>query len=148
MKKSILYLAVMVSAITFLTISCAIEKGCMDKDSINYNEDAVEDDGSCEYEGSIVIWYNQPMSNFLIGDNAFTLTFYVDGQIAGSIATSVYWSSAPNCGQNGAITVIKNLGNSDSKSFSFRAIDQTNFEYFSGTIEFTANQCKNIELIF
>jgi len=137
-----------IGSITILTSSCAKEKGCTDPNSINYNADAKEDDGSCEYEGSIVFWYNKATSDSLLNDGATSLTYYVDGKVVGSSATSVYWTGKPNCGQNGSVTVTKNLGKVKSKSFTYSVKDDTGYEHWKGTVEFKANTCEDIQLIW
>ena len=128
--------------------SCKKEKvkGCMDPQSVNYNSAAEEDDNSCRYEGRIVFWYDATASAILIGDGATALTYYVDGVIVGSSATSVYYPSAPNCGQNGSITVTKDLGSSKIMSATYSVKDQTGYEYFSGTVNFNANTCSTLQL--
>jgi hypothetical protein len=68
--------------------------------------------------------------------------------IVGSTATTNYGTSPPNCGDNGSITITKNLGNVKNKSFTYSVKDQTNFEYWSGIINFTANSCEAIELVW
>ncbi len=118
----------------------------MDPDSKTYNPDAKKDDGSCLYEGQNVIWYGQATSEGLINDDAITLTYYVDGEIVGSSATSVYWKGAPTCGQNASITITKQLGGVKSKAYTYSVKDQTGFVYWSGVLNFTANTCEKIEL--
>ena len=93
-----------------------------------------------------MFWYDSTTAVFLVDDNATSLTFKVDGQIIGSTSTSVYWSSATDCGDNSSITVEKDLGNSKSKFFSYSIIDNTGWEYWSGTVEFKANSCQQYEL--
>lgn len=142
MKKVILGLLIL--GTTAMT-SCKKE-GCTDPGSTTYNADAKKDDGTCNYQGEAVFWYGQSASDFLVNDGATTLTFYVDGDIVGSTATSVYWTSGPDCGANASITVAKDLGGVKTQSYSYSVKDQTGFEYWSGTLNFNANTCFTIEL--
>jgi hypothetical protein len=142
MKKVILGLLVL--GTTVMT-SCKKE-GCTDPDSTTYNADAKKDDGTCNFQGEVVFWYGQTESNLLVNDGATTLTFYVDGEIVGSTAASVYWTASPTCGSNASITVTKNLGGVKTQSYSYRVEDQTGWEYYNGTLNFNANSCFALEL--
>lgn len=121
------------------------KEGCTDKDAVNFCDECKKDDGTCTYKGNIVFWYNSSTSAALVNDGAVSLTYYVDGQIVGSSAANVYYTSAPNCNQGG-VTVEKDLGKSRSKGFSYSVKDQTGWEYYSGTVTFTANTCTTYQL--
>jgi hypothetical protein len=123
-------------------------KGCTDKDSKNYDATAEEDDASCKYEGSIVFWYNSATADSLIDDGATALTYYVDGVVVGSSAASVYWTGAPDCDQSGTVSITKDLGSVKSKTSTYSVKDDTGFEYWSGTLTFTANTCTSTKLTF
>jgi hypothetical protein len=152
MKKVIsLFLCLsLIGSLSFIN-SCKKDnkiKGCTDKDSKTYDPTAQEDNGSCLYEGSVVIWYDQAASAGLIADSATALTFYVNGEIVGSTATSVYWTEAPNCGDNASITVTEDLGKVKTHAYSFSAKDQTGFEYWTATLNFDANTCTQFQLLW
>lgn len=121
-------------------------KGCTDPDSINFDELAEKNDGSCEYESDAVIWYNKATSEGLIKDGATALTFYIDGEVVGSSAASVYWTGEPDCGDNGTISVTEYLGHDKVKSFILSVKDQDDFEYWNVEVDFEANTCMAIEL--
>lgn len=129
-----------------LMSSCVKEQGCTDPNADNYSSTAEENDGSCNYEGDVVFWYGESAAEFLIGDGATTLYFYVDNQVVGSEAANLYWTSAPDCGQNSSITVTKNLGTGTNRSYEYEVQDQTGWVYWSGVVNFTANTCLQIEL--
>ena len=145
MKKiKLINLAVLTLAV--LTFGSCKKEGCTDVDATNYNASAKKDDNSCNYEGSVVLWYGPEASQYFLNDDAVTLTFYVDNKIVGSSAASVYWTGKPSCGDNGSITITKDLSNTKSMSYTYSIIDQTGFEYWSGVLNFTANTCLAVEL--
>ena len=121
-------------------------RGCTDPDSITFDELAEKDDGSCLYEGRAVIWYNETASAGLEADGATALTFYVDGDVVGSSATSVFWPNEPFCGDDASITVTEDLGHSKRRTFELSVVDQDGFEYWNVDLEFQANTCLIMEL--
>ena len=145
-KVSFILMALVISAFAIMSSSCAKEKGCMDPESINYNHDAEEDDGSCEYQGRIIFWYDEAAAEYLIENDVISLKYYVDGELVGSSAASVYYSDAPECGQDGTVTVTKNLGKDKTKSFTYSVKDQDGVELWSGNVTFKANTCTAIQL--
>jgi hypothetical protein len=145
MKKvllSVLFLA------SISTITSCKKEGCTDPDSINYDADAKKDNGTCEYEGKVVFWYNGATADSLIANDAISLTYYVDGQVVGSSAASVYWTGAPNCDQSGSVTVKKALGSVKNKSYTYSIKDQSGFEFWSGVTNYTANTCLKLQLTY
>jgi len=152
MKKiSLLFLSSLLIIGLSSTNSCKKDnkiKGCIDKDSKTYSPTAEEDDGSCLYEGYIVFWYSQAASEGLIGDGATALTFYLNGQVVGSSAASVYWTAAPDCGQNGSISVTEDLGKVKTHAYSLSVKDQTGFEYWTATVNIDGNTCTQYQLLW
>lgn len=135
----------------FFTTSCRKAdkiKGCTDKDSKNYDKTAEVNDGSCLYQGAVVFWYDQVASEGLMADNASSLSFSLDGEIIGTSLTKDFWASAPTCGQEGSVTVLKELGGEKSIGYLLSVKDQTGFEYWNATVKFNANTCLMFQLLW
>lgn len=150
MKKLVLiFICLFLLAGLTVTNSCKKDnkiKGCTDKDSQNYDPKAQEDDGSCTYVGEVVVWYDQTASAGLVADGATALTFFINGSVVGSSATSVYWTAAPVCGDNASITVTEDLGKVKTHAYTLSVKDQTGFEYWNSVINIDANTCLQFQL--
>ena len=98
-----------IGTLSMMFTSCGKDEifGSTDPIADNYDELADMTDGSCQYSGEIVFWYNQATAQALLLDDTTALTYYVNGEIVGSSAASVYWTAAPNCGQDASVTVKK-----------------------------------------
>jgi hypothetical protein len=131
--------------ISLLNTSCKKE-GCTDVDATNFNSEAKKDDGTCAFEGRNVVWFGESTANNLVSDGATSLTYYVDNQIVGSSAANIYWNVSPACGQDASVTITKSLGGVKSQAYTYKVVDQTGWEYWSGILNFNANTCTSLEL--
>lgn len=124
MKTNKFILIVFSIVAVFLSTSCKKKKpGCMNPAATNYKSSAEEEDGSCKFEGSAMLWYNDSTSNDLLNAGFGTMIFKVDGENVGELVAYQYHVGPLNCGDNDCITVFKSLGNSASKSFPYRVED-------------------------
>ena len=140
-------MALVISAFAIMSSSCAKEKGCMDPESINYNPDAEEDDGSCEYQATIQFWYDEATSEALLDGDVSSLTIYVDNEIIGSYAASVYFTSDLDCDEQSVVRSTKNLGKSKTKTSTYKVVDDYGEEHWSGTVTYDASKsCTSIKL--
>lgn len=147
MKKLKFCFISLISASALLLSSCA-KSGCTDGNADNFCSECKKDDGSCNYSGSVVLWYDEDTADEMDTDGITSLIVEVDGEIVGTYSPSVYFTSAPNCGSTGTITVKKNLGKSKSKTSTYSITDQDGDVVFSGTLEFKANTCTEHELTY
>lgn len=139
MKKLFLLLG-----LVLLTATSCKKEGCTDQDATNFESEAKKDDGSCSYSGTLTPWHNEQDALFLVGDGAETLYYYIDDQLVGTAAASAYFPSAPVCGQNGAVTITRDLGSSKSSSHILTVEDQTGFNYGTYSVTFIANTCVTV----
>lgn len=108
--------------------------------------------GSCEDDenksGSVIFWFDGETSHILLDDEAISLTYYVDNEIIGSSATSVYLNESPDCDRESLIKVTKSWEGDDDRTYTYKVIGNNDWEYWSGTVEFENDICMVIELEF
>jgi hypothetical protein len=146
-NPSFILLVFALSIATMFTTSCK-KKGCADSEAINYSEEAEKDDGSCSYEGTIVFWYGEATAAGLVSDGAITMTYYVDGENIGSSDADIFWTGAPECGQDGSVGVVENWKNDRTRTYSTSVVDQNGWEHWAGPVTFEANTCGKIQLMW
>jgi hypothetical protein len=122
--------------------------GCTDPNAVNFDSEADNNDGSCQFEGEVVFWYNEAAADGLIDFGSNSLTFYVDGAVVGSTAANVFWTAGPACGANGSITVTRDLGNTTNIALPYRVEDDFGDVIWDGIVNFSANTCEAVELVW
>ena len=53
---------------------------------------------------------------------------------------------APDCGQNGTITVTKDLGSVPTRASTYEVYDEDGYMWWSGVVNFDANTCTSFQL--
>lgn len=146
--KRVIFMLILTLVSSVAITSCSGKRGCTDPEAINYNPEATRDNKKCEFEGSVVFWFDEEASIGLIDDGAISLTYWLDGELVGSSATSVFWTDAPACGQNASITATKNIGTRKTGNYQFEIIDQDDWTYWEGTVTIEANVCLQLQLLW
>lgn len=140
MKKALLAILLVGSL-----ISCKKE-GCTDPVAVNYSDEAKKDDNSCDYETKVKFWFDQSTAEFLQGDGAEILYYYVNDELIGSNAANVYFDSAPTCSQGGVITHVSNSKDNTQK-FNVRVEDQTGWIYWDMQVSCVRGECEVNQLV-
>lgn len=144
--KNLLITTLLLAGLTFTFSGCKKEKGCTNTSAENFESSAEEDDGSCIYTGSYVLWIET-------GDlpTGYSANVYLNDIYQGNIA--VTFASAPNCDATGALTINKNLGSDKSGEYTIKVIlvvggveDTDPANYLYDNANFEANTCTSLQL--
>ena len=146
-KKQLIILSFAVMSL--ISFNSCKKEGCTDSIADNYNSDADKDDGSCSYSAKVNFWYNGTTSQNLQDDVITSLTFYIDNEVIGSYASSVFFTTSPECGQSSVVSKTLNLGSLKSKTANYFVKDDLGDEVWAGTVTFDASvECTNYELVY
>jgi hypothetical protein len=141
----------LINVIVFLLLALglftACKKGCVDRSAKNYDSRAKKDNGTCNYEGSAVLWYDEKVSNELKNDGVTRLDFFLNDVLISSHPTSDFWNSAPDCGETGSVTFVQDLGENASQEHRFTVKDQFGFVQWTGALVFKSQTCLHQQLI-
>ncbi len=122
----------------------------MDVDAYNYDYKANKNDQTCTYEGKVVFWYDQSVSDDLVDTTiwaAETLTYIVGGEVIDVYPVDSSWVVAPNCNDLGAVIVTKDLGSMKTKTYTYSITDEEGYEVWSGHLQVDANACYAVQLV-
>lgn len=137
------FFSIFALTVALISMNACKKEGCDDPAALNYSEKANENDGSCVYELSAVLWFGDTTAVHLNNSGITTMMYYVDSNLIGMNEPSSYWSSQPNCGQ--AITFRKNTEKT-STTHNYYVHDQNGADIWTGTFTTTAGFCKSVEL--
>lgn len=137
---------VVLLVLTSLSFTSCVTKGCTDPLSIDYNEKADKDDGSCNYEGKVVLWYNSSTSGIMSNYGITSLTYYIGGLDMGTYDHTTFWASVPDCDDASSISVALKIPKDEVKTYVYSAIDQNGVEQFTGSIAVSLNSCTSHEI--
>lgn len=144
-KMKIIGLIILTVLLSFT--SCKKE-GCTDIESVDYNEKADIDNGTCTYEANGIVFFNEDVSVFLITWGVNNLDFYVDGVYQTSISSNDFISVFPQCGHANSMSVTKNLGGQQTLHSRFEIRVQSDSALlWEGNLYFKANECYSLLLL-
>jgi hypothetical protein len=137
------FLSLLILTLSVAAVQGCKKEGCDDPAALNYNEKANENNGTCVYELSSVLWFGDTTSVHLSNDGITQLSYYVDSNLIGVNYPESYWSSQPACGQ--AITFRENTSET-AKTHSYYVHNQFGVDVWTGTFTSTAGFCNSIQL--
>jgi hypothetical protein len=143
MKKIRLF--VITLAVISLFSNCG-KKGCLDGDANNICKNCrKKDNAQCAYTGDVTFYFKKPTADSLAAYGITSLTYYVDGELAGTTSTSSFQTSEPSCGANGTVSFKKDLKGNKSVATKYVAKTNGGIE-IKGDLTFEANTCTRFEL--
>ncbi len=148
MKKHLYIILGFSLLISLSFFSSCKKRGCTDPESLTYNPEAQKDDGTCQYQGQVVIWYGLHTSQHLWANGATKLWIFVDGYSVATTPVTNYWTDSVPCGDPGSITVTVDLGNQKLRYVPLMVMDQTGWKCFIDDMPVTANSCLIWELMW
>lgn len=117
-------------------------KGCTSAHATNYSAKAKKDCGCCEYQSTVTFWIDKQQSEDLLEYyDVHTLTFLVDGEVAGNLSSTTYVASKPDCGQANTLTYVKNMRKNQNGSYLVSVKDDTGDVLWIDKINVGANSC-------
>lgn len=125
--------------------SCKKE-GCTDEKAENFVFKAKKDDGSCQYQASVILWYGMQSSIDMTDNGIDSLHVYIDSVELATISPTRYWPIQPACGENKTLTFQRDLGSSPVEPAFYHVNDQNGNTLWSGPISFIGGECTAQEL--
>lgn len=144
MKNKLWFLIPFVSIAMFLS-SCK-KKGCTDPNAVNHCSKCKEDQ-SCQYQGRVVVWWEQSTSQTWTLMGVSAVDIYIDGTFVDSRAATTYFSAAPECGSNNSINYIKEMGTAKSANGTIEIRRATLGTVLnSGTFTYVGGACLRVKI--
>jgi hypothetical protein len=133
---------------TALLLTSCKKEGCTIPEASNYSEKAKVDDGSCVYNGNILLWYDAETKSIMDLNNITSLTYTIDGVEIGTYTSDKDSEWAPECEAEGSIGRTLVYGTTEPRTITYSVVDNNGTERFSGSIGITPPDCVKKKLIW
>lgn len=158
MKKHFSFLMAIVCCIAIAFASCNNQQvsGCTDPNAINYDPDATQDDGSCQYNNNnntnntagIVFWFTASSAASYMSDSITSLNFIVDGVNEGTHNLAVTDASAPACDAANHVTIKRTVPQNTVQFIPYVITSQAGDSIIVGQFQFLGGSCYAVEITY
>jgi hypothetical protein len=146
-------IALLFMGLAFTSCQNQTVDGCTDPSALNYDPDATQDDGSCQYasnpnnEAGIIFWFTETTVNKYIDyDSITSLKFIVDGVVEGTHSMYVWDAAAPACDAANHVTVKRTVPQGTVQFFPYVMEDQEGDTIITGSFQFLGGSCYAVEI--
>lgn len=140
---------ILLSVLVGLPVLTSCKKsGCTDEKAENFVFKAKKDDGSCQYEASVLLWYGMQSSLNMTNDGIDSLHIFIDSVELATISPTRYWPIQPDCGDNKTLTFQRDLGATPTVPAFYHVNDQNGNTLWNGQISFIGGECTAQELVY
>ncbi len=149
------YISLFSATILFLALvfsSCQNQvDGCTDPAALNYDPNATQDDGSCQYaqannQGGIILWFRQSTANNFTSTQGVTaFNYIINGVLAGTQTMSQFDAAAPACDAPNRVTVRRAVTGT-LEYVPYVITTQTGDSIITGLFPFQAGACNALEI--
>ncbi len=128
------------------SISSCKRLGCQDTNSIKYDPDARKDDGSCVYEGTLIVWLSQFQSNIYVTAGITDLHFIINNELIGTLDVTDYSTTIPDCEAPSGFVKTMQIGKVASKNYTLIVRDDQDNFIVQKTFVIDGNGCKVVQI--
>lgn len=144
MKKITLALSMLVIGLSF--VSCK-KYGCTDPDALNFEEKVRSNNLLCEYQGSVLFWYDEIIQDSLNTlYNIKSLEYYVENVRVDSLEFENPLTKPPACGASEVATYTIDSTFGNKRWVKYQIVTELDVILYDSTVEVSANECLKIRL--
>lgn len=144
MKKITLVISIALLGLSFA--SCK-KKGCTDPEAINYEDKVISNNLLCQYQGSVVFWYDQIKMDSLKKIYPIkSLEYFVNDIRIDSLPFSEPLDKRPtSCSKKGIATFADSMDTGFQQYIKFHIQTDLGTILYDSIIQMTANQCLKVK---
>lgn len=125
MKRTTLWMASLALSAAMFT-GCAKE-GCTDAAAINFNADAKNSDGSCQWDADVIFWFDSAFRTFMDDFGISEIRVFLGGDFIGAMVPDDYLTAQPDCSSSAGLLATHRISGVRTPNVMLRIEDQDGF---------------------